>query len=65
MISENPDSYMFHTSSIKITKLQAKTMNLPILIGKTVGEKEKELIDLKELIKKAIKEYKIEGIVTG
>src|SRR3989344_2330435 len=65
MISENPDSYMFHTSNIEITKLQAKAMNLPIIIGKTFGEKEKELIDLKELIKKAIKEYKIEGIVTG
>lgn len=65
MISENPDSYMFHTSNIEIAKLQAKSMNLPIIIGKTIGEKEKELIDLKKLIKKAINEYKIEGIVTG
>lgn len=65
VISENPDSYMFHTSSIEITKLQAKAMDLPLIIGETKGEKEKELTDLKSLIKKAIKEYKIDGIVTG
>ncbi|MBU0929783.1 MAG: diphthine--ammonia ligase [Nanoarchaeota archaeon] len=65
MISENIDSYMFHTSSIEITKLQAESLNLPLVLGKTTGEKEKELIDLKELIKKAIKEYKIDGLVTG
>ncbi|MDD5651033.1 MAG: diphthine--ammonia ligase [Candidatus Nanoarchaeia archaeon] len=65
IISKNLDSYMFHTSNIEITKLQAKAMNLPILIKETLGEKEEELGDLKELIEKAIKEYKIEGLVTG
>lgn len=65
MFSENKESYMFHTSSIEITKLQAKALNLPLIIGKTKGKKESELIDLKELIRKAIKKYKIDGIVTG
>lgn len=65
MISKNPDSYMFHTSSIEITKLQAEAMDLPLMTGETIGEKEEELIDLKNLIKKAIKEYEIDGIVTG
>lgn len=65
VISKNLDSYMFHTSNIEITKLQAKSMDLPILIKETLGEKEEELEDLKNLIKKAISEYKIEGLVTG
>ncbi len=63
--SKNPHSYMFHTPNIHLTELQAKAMNLPIIIQDTKGEKEKELKDLKKAIKKAIEEYEIEGIVTG
>jgi diphthine-ammonia ligase len=63
--SDNLDSYMFHTPTIELAKLQAKAMNVPIIIHKTKGEKEKELEDLKIAIKKAKDEYGIEGIVTG
>ena len=65
MYSENPDSYMFHTPSIFKTKKQAEVMGIPLFTGKTKGIKEEELKDLEEAIKEAIKEYKIEGIVTG
>jgi len=40
-------------------------LGIPLLVGGTKGEKEKELEDLKELIKKAKEEYSIQGIVTG
>lgn len=63
--SENPDSYMFHTPNIDLVDLQAKSIGLPLIIQKTKGEKEKELADLKNIIKKAKEEYNIEGIVTG
>ncbi len=63
--SKNPDSYMFHTCSIKKTKHQAEVMNLPLITIKTEGEKEKELLDLEIAIKKAKKEYKIKGIISG
>lgn len=63
--SINPDSYMFHTPSIKRTKQQAKVMEIPLIVTKTKGEKEKELEDLEKAIKKAKIKYKIEGIVTG
>jgi len=63
--SENPDSYMFHTPSIKKTEQQAQVMNIPLLIGKTKGVKEEELIDLEEIIAKAKEKYNIEGIITG
>ncbi|HKZ33629.1 MAG TPA: diphthine--ammonia ligase [Candidatus Nanoarchaeia archaeon] len=63
--SENPDSYMFHTPSIKRTETQAAVMGLPLITKDTKGIKEQELKDLEEVIKTAIKKYGIQGIVTG
>lgn len=63
--SSNPDSYMFHTPSIKKTKAQAEVMGLPLITVKTKGVKEEELVDLEKAIKQAIKKYKIEGVVAG
>ena len=65
IFSKNPESYMFHTPSIEQVKKQAQTMEIPLIIQKTKGEKEEELKDLEKAIQKAIKKYKIEGIVTG
>jgi asparagine synthase (glutamine-hydrolysing) len=44
--SENKESYMFHTPSISQTKFQAEAMEIPLLVFKTKGQKEKELEDL-------------------
>ncbi|MFC2133896.1 diphthine--ammonia ligase, partial [Bacteroidota bacterium] len=63
--SENPDSYMFHTPAIDMADLQAVSMNKPLIIQKTKGEKEKELEDLKEALKKAKEKHGIQGVVTG
>lgn len=65
ILSKNPDSYMFHTPNIELVELQAKALELPLIRQVTPGEKEKELKDLKEAIKKAKAKYGIEGIVTG
>jgi len=65
IISKNKESYMFHTPNIKITKLQAKAISLPIIQVITKGIKEEELKDLKEAIKKAKEAFNIEGVVTG
>ncbi|MBW2965263.1 diphthine--ammonia ligase [Candidatus Woesearchaeota archaeon] len=65
MQSSNPDSYMFHTPNIDLVGLQAKAMQIPVVVGKTAGEKEKELADLKSTIERAKREYGIEGVVTG
>jgi asparagine synthase (glutamine-hydrolysing) len=40
-------------------------MDIPLIIQKTKGKKEEELKDLKKAIIKAIKKYKIQGVVTG
>ncbi|MDD4878541.1 MAG: diphthine--ammonia ligase [Candidatus Nanoarchaeia archaeon] len=63
--SKNKDSFMFHTPAIEITELQSKAMEIPIMYHETEGEKEEELKDLEEAIRKAKKQYQIEGIVTG
>lgn len=65
IMSNNPESFMFHTPAIGLARKQAELMSLPIIVKKTKGEKEKELNDLKNAIKIAVKKYKIECIVTG
>lgn len=65
IISKNPYSFMFHTPNIWLTKYQAKAIELPIIIKKTKGEKEKELKDLEIAIKKAKKNYKIKIVISG
>lgn len=63
--SKNKESFMFHTPSIEQAKKQAEVMEIPLIIVKTKGEKEKELEDLEKAIYDAKKKYQIEGIVTG
>jgi diphthine-ammonia ligase len=63
--SKNKDSFMFHTPTISLAKLQAEAFGVPVFIVKTKGEKEKELKDLELLILKAKARFSIEGIVSG
>lgn len=65
ILSENKNSYMFHTPSVSNVEIQAEALDLPILIKKTKGEKEVELEDLREVVKEAKEKFDIEGIVTG
>ncbi|MFH1133744.1 MAG: diphthine--ammonia ligase [Nanoarchaeota archaeon] len=65
MQSSNPDSYMFHTPDVHLVALQAEAMGVPLFSAMTLGEKEKELADLKALLKKAKDTYKIGGVCTG
>jgi diphthine-ammonia ligase len=65
IFSKNTDSYMFHTPSIIQARKQAEVMNIPLFVVKTLGDKEKELLDLERAIKKAVEDYGIEGVVTG
>ncbi len=65
VFSENKESYMFHTPNIKRVEEQAKTIQIPLIIQKTKGQKEEELADLEKAIKKAKTKYKIDTIATG
>lgn len=64
MLSENPESYMFHVPNVRLVEEQAKLLELPITFAETKGEKELELEDLKRVFQQ-LKEQGIEGIVTG
>ena len=65
LVSDNIDSYMFHTPNIRWTILQAQAMGIPLLSWPTKGQKEEELQDLKAAIADAKMRYGIEGVVTG
>ena len=65
LVSENPDSYMFHTPNIRSTDLQTEAMGISRLAWPTRGVKEEELQDLSAAIAAARERYAIEGIVTG
>ena len=65
LISENKESYMFHTPNIDVTVFQAQALRLPQITKVTQGEKEKELSDLEDAITQAAEKFQIEGVVTG
>lgn len=65
MKSANKASYMFQSAGVEMVELQAQAMGLPLVVGETAGEKEKELIDLEKTIKTAKEKYKLDGIVSG
>lgn len=50
MISENPESYMFHYPNVEFTSQQSESMGIPHIFRNTKGEKEKELEDLKAAV---------------
>lgn len=64
MISKNTESYMFHVPNINLTELLAEAMNIPLISVNTDGIKEKELIDLKNIISD-LKNKGIQAIYSG
>jgi len=64
MISDNPESYMFHVPNIHITELSSEAMNIPLLRAKTSGVKEKELEDLK-IVLEDLKSKGVDAIFAG
>jgi len=65
MRSSNTASFMFQSAGVEMAELQAQAMGLPLIVGKTAGEKEEELADLEKTIKTAKEEYRLDGIVSG
>ena len=63
--SANKDSFMFHTPTVKLARLQARAMGIPLVSVRTKGRKEEELDDLRDALAKAKKRFNIEGIITG
>ncbi|HLC77277.1 MAG TPA: diphthine--ammonia ligase [archaeon] len=63
MVSENPESYMFHFPNIYLVKEQARLMGIELLEKKTKGVKEEELEDIYDVLESIKGE--VDGLVTG
>jgi len=63
--SKNKDSFMFHTPTVELAKLQAKALGKRLVLVRTKGEKEKELKELEKGIMVAKKIFGIEGVCSG
>lgn len=61
MIPQQRDSWMFHFPNIHLTDLLAKAVEIPLVKAETVGIKEEELQDLKNLLAT----LDVEGVVSG
>ena len=59
--SANPDSFMWHTAAIELTRLQAKAASIPLVVVKTSGEKENEMKELKT----ALAKLDVDGVIVG
>jgi predicted ATP pyrophosphatase (TIGR00289 family) len=64
MKSKNDESYMFHVPNIHLTELIAKALEIPIITSTTLGEKEKELDDLEQVLIE-LKNKGIKSIYSG
>jgi predicted ATP pyrophosphatase (TIGR00289 family) len=51
MIPKREESYMFHFPNIHLTELSAEAIGIPLISKETSGIKEKEVEDLKEVLK--------------
>jgi len=61
MIPQREDSWMFHYPNVRLTSLFAEACDLPLVKAETSGVKEKELEDLKHLLKG----LDVQGVVSG
>ena len=61
MVSQRADSWMFHTVNIGLAEMVADAIGKRHLAIRTLGEKERELDDLKS----ALKSLRVEGVVSG
>ncbi len=65
MEPQNTESFLFHVPNVKWTSLQARAMNIPLLLVPTTGKKSREMVDLKDVLRDLKKNTRIEGVVTG
>jgi len=63
VFTRSSESYMFHYPNIELTRVQAKSMGIPIITKVTAGKKELELIDLEHALK-SVKDQ-IDCVVSG
>lgn len=63
--SRSKESFMYHVPNIDLAKLGAEAMGFPLIMAETPGEKEKELTELKEILRELSEAGRIDGILSG
>ena len=59
--SKNPESFMYHTANIGLTVFQAESMGMKLVSSECLGEKEKEVHEIENLLKT----MEVEGVLCG
>ena len=68
ILPSSSDSYMFHKPSLKLLRAQSKSLEIPLIIQKSISKKESELEDLEKLtdkVKDKIQVLMIGGIASS
>lgn len=65
IIPKRTDSFMYHVINAELTKFHAEAMEIPLIVGKTSGIKEKELSVLKQILGDLKRKKLIQGVVSG
>ena len=63
ILPRNEDSFMFHKPFLNLLERQAKELGVRLVVGRSEGRKEEELVDLKELIERVRGD--VNGVVVG
>jgi predicted ATP pyrophosphatase (TIGR00289 family) len=58
---KNQESWMYHSINIHLTELLAEAIDIPLVKKATMGEKETELVDLKQVLAT----LEIDGVISG
>lgn len=64
-IPESVESRLFHYPAVRFAALQAEAMNLPIFIKRTGDSEARNLRDLHGMLKRAVKIFNVEVVVSG
>lgn len=64
-IPKRKDSYMFHFPLAKNVSIQVKNLKITHYVFEVSGEKEKEVKEMREYLKKIVKKEEIRGLISG
>lgn len=64
VISDNPESHMYHVPNIHLTALLAEALGIPLMESRTAGVEEEEVEDLAAALK-ILAERGVEAVYSG
>lgn len=64
MVSDNPESHMYHVPNIQLTSLLAEALGIPLIESRTEGVEEEEVEDLAETLS-MLKERGMDAVYSG